>query len=108
MIRSFKFIRSIIEGWMEPTGKALSDAIDGLVILVDYGMISNCNYSRTVAEIVPSVGYYLAQLITSFALDISKVDLIGVGLGAHMAGYAGTALGGNINRITGNKIKNFL
>lgn len=87
---------------MDPTGKALSNATDGVVVLVDYGMISYCNYSRTVSEIVPSVGYYLAQLITSFALDLSRVDIIGVGLGAHMAGYAGAALGGNINRITGN------
>lgn len=83
-------------------GKALSNAIDGIVILVDYGMLSSCTYSRTVSEIVPTIGYYLAQFITtSFYLDLSKVELIGFGLGAHIAGYAGCALNGAIYRITG-------
>lgn len=86
---------------MESTGKALSNAIDGIVILVDYGMLSSCTYSRTVSEIVPAIGYYLAGFITSFYLDLSKVELIGFGLGAHIAGYAGCALNGAINRITG-------
>lgn len=70
---------------MEPTGRAVANAIAGMVILVDYGLISNCNYSRTVAEIVPSVGYYLAQIITTFALDQSKLDIIGHGLGNTIA-----------------------
>lgn len=89
---------------MEPTGKALANAIDGLVILVDWGLISNCNYTRTVSEIVPSIGYYLAQVISSpgyLGLDPSKIELIGHGLGGHIAGYAGAALNGAINKITG-------
>lgn len=86
---------------MEPTGKALSNAIDGIVILVDYGSLSNCLYSRMVAEIVPAIGYYLAQIISSFYFNLSKVGLVGVGLGAHIAGYAGAALNGGVYRITG-------
>lgn len=86
---------------MDPTGQALANVINGLVILVDYGQISSCSYDRTVLEIVPAVGYYLAQLVSSLGLDLSRVELIGHGLGAHVAGYAGTALGGAISRITG-------
>lgn len=88
---------------MEPVGRALSNAIDGLVILVDYGVISSCNYTRTVTEIVPAVGYYVAQLITNFNLNPSNLELIGVGLGAHIAGYTGAALNGLLGRITGKK-----
>lgn len=86
---------------MEPTGKTLSNAIDGIVILVDYGALPTCPYSRTVAEIVPAIGYYLAQFITSFYLNVRNVELIGFGIGAHIAGYAGCALNGAIGRITG-------
>ena len=86
---------------MEPTGKTLSNSIDGIVILVDYGALSSCPYSRTVAEIVPAIGYYLAQFITSFYLNMRNIELIGFGIGAHIAGYAGGALSGGIGRITG-------
>ncbi|XP_031626710.1 lipase member H-like [Contarinia nasturtii] len=86
---------------MEPVGKQLANAIDGLVILVDYGTLSSCTYSRVVSEIVPSIGYYLAQFISNFYLNVSQIELIGFGLGAHISGYTGCALNGTINRITG-------
>lgn len=84
---------------MDPMGRQL----DGLVILVDYGTLANCPYSRVVAEIVPAIGYYLAQFIISFYLDPSRIELIGFGLGAHICGYTGCALNGAIHRITGSK-----
>lgn len=92
----FKF-----KGWMEPVGKQLASATNGLVILVDYGTISSCTYSRILLEIVPSIGYYLAQFISKFYLDVGQIELIGFGLGAHISGITGSALNGAINRITG-------
>lgn len=86
---------------MEPTGVALANATNGMVILVDYKNVSSCSYSRSVEEIVPSVGHYLAQVIKELKLDTEKVELIGHSIGAHIAGYAGAILNGTIARITG-------
>lgn len=86
---------------MEPTGKALAQATNGTVILVDYKNISSCSYRRSVQEIAPSVGNYLAQVITRLELDTEKIELIGHSLGAHIAGYAGANLNGSISQITG-------
>lgn len=86
---------------MEPTGIALANAANGTVILVDYKNVSSCSYSRSVDEIVPAVGSYLAQVITELDIDVDRIELIGHSLGAHIAGYAGAALNGTISRITG-------
>lgn len=64
-------------GWMEPTGIALANATNGIVILVDYKNVSSCSYSRSVEEIVPSIGQYLAQVIRALDLDTDKIELIG-------------------------------
>lgn len=93
---------------MEPTGIALANTTNGTVILVDYKNISSCSYGRSVEEIVPSVGLYLAQVITKLELNREKIEMIGHSLGAHIAGYAGATLNGTIGRITGwyhNKIR---
>lgn len=68
-------------GWMEPTGFALANATNGIVILLDFKNVSSCSYSRSVEEIVPSIGEYLAQVINELALDTSKIELIGHSLG---------------------------
>lgn len=86
---------------MEPTGFALANATNGTVILVDYKNVSSCSYSRSVQEIVPSIGVYLAEVIARLNLDTDKIELIGHSLGAHIAGYVGASLNGSIGRITG-------
>lgn len=86
---------------MEPTGFALANATNATVILVDYKNVSSCSYSRSVQEIAPAVGGYLAQVITRLKLDTEKIELIGHSLGAHIAGYAGATLNGSLSRITG-------
>lgn len=86
---------------MEPTGYALANSSNSIVVLVDYGNISSCNYERTVEEIVPSVGIYLAEFIRSYDLDPNKIELVGHSLGAHVAGYTGASMNGTIFRITG-------
>lgn len=89
---------------MEPVGKQLANTIGGMVILVDYGTLYNCPYSRVVTEMVPAIGYYVAQFMTNFSLNLTNVELIGFGLGAHIAGYAGCALSGAVSQITGKMV----
>lgn len=89
-------------GWVPPVAEQLAKIIDGYVIFVDYGRVSNCSYDRSVLEIVPSIGYYVASVLPRFNFDPSKVELIGHSLGAHMAGYVGAALNGSLQRITGD------
>lgn len=86
---------------MEPTGMLLANVSNATVILVDYGDISDCNYDRSVREIVPAVGHYLAEVISDLDLDPNNIEIIGHSLGAHIAGYASGALKGRIKRITG-------
>lgn len=69
---------------MEPTGFAIANASNAIVILVDYGNISSCNYDRTVEEIVPAVGKYIAEFILKWQLDPNDIELIGHSLGAHI------------------------
>lgn len=83
---------------------ALANATNGIVILVDYKNVSSCSYGRSVDEIVPSMGSYLAQVITHLEIDTDKIELIGHSIGAHIAGYAGASLNGTISRITGMRI----
>lgn len=66
---------------MEPTGNALANTTNGTVILVDYKNVSSCSYSRSVEEIVPSLGSYLANVITELDLDTEKIELIGHSIG---------------------------
>lgn len=66
---------------MEPTGIALANTTNGIVILVDYKNVSSCSYSRSVEEVVPSIGEYLAGVIRKLELDTAKIELIGHSLG---------------------------
>lgn len=82
----------------------LANVTNATVILIDYGDISDCNYDRTVEEIVPQLGLYLSQVISDLDLDPNNIEIIGHSLGAHIAGYAAGALKGSIKRITGGHV----
>lgn len=63
------------------------------------------NYVRAAAN-TRLVGAQLARLLRGLhensGLSLHNMHLIGFSLGAHVAGFTGTELGGNISRITGN------
>lgn len=79
----------------------LAKVFDGYVIIVDFGLIANCSYERTVLEIAPSIAHYLANTIRNFNLNLQKIELIGHSLGGQIVGYIGAALNGAVQRITG-------
>lgn len=89
---------------MPPTGKQLAKHSKGYIFLIDWTSIANCSYERTVAELGPSIAKNVANVITSFAWDPEKIEIIGHSVGGHIAGYIGAALNGKIRRITGTKI----
>lgn len=78
---SFELGSLLPAGWMEPTGELLANVTNATVILVDYGDISDCNYDRSVREIVPAVGHYLAKVISDLDLDPNNIEIIGHSLG---------------------------
>lgn len=53
-------------------------------------------------EIIPSIGYFVANVIRNFNFDPQKIELVGHSFGAHIAGYTGASLNGDIQKITGN------
>lgn len=79
-----RFFFELIKGWLPPTGKQLSKVFNGYVILVDYGLISNCSYGYSVREIIPSVAQYTASLIKKFHFEPRNIELIGHSLGKNI------------------------
>lgn len=88
---------------MPPTGKQLAKIFKGYVLLVDFGTIANCSLERSVQEIIPSVAYYVANVIRNFNFVPRKIELIGHSLGGHLAGYIGASLNGSIKGINGSQ-----
>lgn len=74
------------------------------VVVVDWSQYSLQSYENAM-KAVPSVGTYLAEmiqaLVTAEATTLNLVHLVGFDLGAHVVGYAGRTLDGQVARITG-------
>lgn len=74
------------------------------VIVVDWSVYASQSYSNAV-NAVPSVGENLAGLINELVrngvVELSTLHLVGFDLGAHVAGFAGRLLDGQVARITG-------
>ncbi|KAF7266023.1 hypothetical protein GWI33_020600 [Rhynchophorus ferrugineus] len=74
------------------------------VIAVDWSFYAGADYISAVAK-VPYVGQTVASfidgIIDSFGYSLDLVILMGHSLGAHVAGYAGKNLDGNIGVIIG-------
>ncbi|VVD04155.1 unnamed protein product [Leptidea sinapis] len=90
---------------LNPTVKdSLLISEEANVIIVDWSQYSLQSYTNAVSA-VPSVGTYLAALIEQLVIagvaTLDSVHIVGFNLGAHVAGYAGRTLNGDVARITG-------
>lgn len=65
------------QGWVPLAIKLLVKNFNGYVIILDWGDISNCTYEQNVAEIVPSVAQYTADVIKLFNFNPNKIELVG-------------------------------
>ncbi|KAJ8979137.1 hypothetical protein NQ317_016755 [Molorchus minor] len=84
--------------------KAVLSQYDVNVIVVDWSAIASKNY-LSARWAVSDVGKYVADFITalveSFGVEVTKVAITGHSLGSHIAGNAGAALQGQVDRIIG-------
>jgi len=66
---------------------------DDNLIKVDYTAYSNCDYESMINRVVPAVGQELGKLIQMLVDEMGSAyidfTISGLGLGAHIAGYAG-------------------
>lgn len=74
------------------------------VIVMDWSVFAGQSYSNAVGA-VPSVGRSLAdlvrELVNNSVVTLDTLHLIGFDLGAHVVGFTGRSLGGQVARITG-------
>lgn len=77
---------------------------DVSVIVVDWSTYAGQRYSNAV-NAVPSVGVALAEFIELLVfhgfVSLERLHLVGFNLGAHVIGFTGRRLGGQVARITG-------
>lgn len=74
------------------------------MIIVDWSTSARLSYSLAVSA-VSSVGAYVGDLISTLVaanrVELDRLHLIGFDLGAHVVGFAGRRLQGEVARITG-------
>lgn len=83
---------------------------DVAVIVVDWSTFAGQRYSNAV-NAVPSVGVALAEfiqlLVATQQVSLDRLHLVGFNLGAHVIGFTGRHLGGQVARITGKYCRKF-
>lgn len=71
--------------WMDATGKKIiSNENNSNVILVDYSVISDCNYMYLATKVVYELSESLAKSIKQWELDLNRTRIIGFSVGAHI------------------------
>ncbi|KAK0075277.1 hypothetical protein PV325_007129 [Microctonus aethiopoides] len=90
--------------WIVKMCQSYLDVDDYNVIIVDYSPVSRLEYT-TATRYAPSVGKIIGQMLkflnTEGSMSFSDVHMVGHSLGAHVSGFAGAAVFGDIDRITG-------
>ncbi|XP_037077008.1 pancreatic triacylglycerol lipase-like [Pollicipes pollicipes] len=91
--------------WAHEMRQALLTTLDCNVICVHWDRgAATPNYMRAAVNtrlVGRQVAILIKQLVNRFGASLDNMHLIGFSLGAHVSGFAGQELGGNISRITG-------
>lgn len=88
--------------WMERMARIWSIQQRRIVCLVDWQRLAAFDYGTASLKHTQTVGLYMAKLIGSLPSSRSKgISIVGHSLGAHVAGYCGSALNGSIQFIYG-------
>nr|CAI5865323.1 unnamed protein product [Callosobruchus analis] len=102
----------IIHGWKSHNESEISyhirekilDGHDVNVFVVDWHIVAGKSYLNAQGN-VRKVGEYIAKfirkLVELYGLRLDKLKFVGHSLGAHIAGNAGAALNGKVDRIMG-------
>ncbi|XP_043987656.1 phospholipase A1 member A isoform X1 [Gambusia affinis] len=90
--------------WVADLAQALLQAQDANVVVVDWIYGASFAYNLVVEnykEVALQVSVLVNQLQQKHGCRLESFHLIGVSLGAHVAGFVGTVFEGKIGRITG-------
>uniref|UniRef100_A0A8C5WPY7 Lipase H n=1 Tax=Laticauda laticaudata TaxID=8630 RepID=A0A8C5WPY7_LATLA len=96
--------------WIDTIKNLLLEKQDFNIIIVDWNRgATTVNYFSAVSsakKVVPSLTHLIDQMLNDVAVD--SIYMIGVSLGAHIAGFVGKTYNGKIGRITGFGLKESL
>ncbi|KAJ7311315.1 hypothetical protein JRQ81_006931 [Phrynocephalus forsythii] len=96
-----------LEGWIWKLAEALKSSLPQTnVVIADWLTLAHAHYATAVQgtrRIGQEIAHFLEWLEESMEFSRDNAHLIGYSLGAHVAGFAGSSIGGakKIGRITG-------
>ncbi|XP_027020377.1 phospholipase A1 member A isoform X2 [Tachysurus fulvidraco] len=89
--------------WVSGLAQALLEKEDANILVVDWLLGASYAYNNVVdnyKEVAVQISILINQLSTS-GVNLELFHLIGISLGAHVAGFVGTLFKGKLGRITG-------
>ncbi|KAI5621316.1 phospholipase A1 member A precursor, partial [Silurus asotus] len=89
--------------WVSGLAQALLEKEDANILVVDWLCGASYAYNQVVdnyKEVAVQISVLINQLKTS-GINLESFHLIGISVGAHVAGFVGTLFGGKLGRITG-------
>ncbi|TSV41632.1 Phospholipase A1 member A [Bagarius yarrelli] len=89
--------------WVSDLAQALLEKEDSNILVVDWLCGASFAYNKVVdnyKEVAVQISIVINQLTTS-GVNLESFHLIGISLGAHVAGFIGALFGGKLGRITG-------